>query len=372
MKKIITVLIFMCLFTFGVSAQTPDDIYKEQFDKSGVGELYQFLPKSTQKLLESMGIDPTSGQMPELSPKSVFAHIKNILAGGLSTPLKTCAALVGIMLLMTLITSAVGDKKYSPAAELAAVLCLCTTVMIPLYETVIAAVATLKSAAAFMMALIPVYCAILLSNGFVATAGASSVLMLGSAEAVTQLISFGLAPLMGMYLSLSISASVSPVGSPHNLADLIKKIANWALSAALTVFLGVLSLQTSVSASADTLSMRTARYLAGSIPLVGGAVGETISVVKGSLALLSSSAAGYGIIALAAILLPVLAELLIWRVCLNVCSVVCGFLGVGRMETLVRSCDTVFAFISGVTLYVGLLFIISLAVVSSSAGGGAV
>ena len=47
-----------------------------------------------------------------------------------------------------------------------------------------------------------------------------------------------------------------------------------------------------------------------------------------------------------------------------------SFLNVSNAEGLLKGCDSAVAFLAGIDLYIGLLFIISLGVISSAFGGG--
>ena len=69
-----------------------------------------------------------------------------------------------------------------------------------------------------------------------------------------------------------------------------------------------------VNSSADTLTAKTARFIIGSsVPVAGGVLSEALGTVTASVTLLKSSVGIYGAAACAAILLPLITELLMWR-----------------------------------------------------------
>ena len=372
MKKIIVMFLVFFAFSFPASAQgsDPSEIYREQFQNSGLADIYNELPQSAKDLLASMDIDPASGELPSLSPEGALKHIFAFMRDGIKTPAAVCGLILAVILLLSMLSPLAEKRKYSFASQFAGVLCLASSVLIPVYNCLMAVVSALKGTTAFMIALVPVYVATLTAGGYASTAAVSSGMLMSASQITANILSFGLAPIIGMHLALCISASVSPMGSLGKVADIIKKTAGWALSALLTLFLGVLSLQTCITSSADTLSLRAAKYLAGSIPVVGGAVGETVAVVKSALNLLGKTAAGYGMIAVAAIIIPLLLELVIWRGVLNIGAAAGCLLGVPKAEELLKGCDNAVAFLAGIALYIGLLFIISLGIISSAMGGG--
>ena len=71
----------------------------------------------------------------------------------------------------------------------------------------------------------------------------------------------------------------------------------------MTIFTGILSVQSIVGASADSVAVKAAKYvLSNSIPLVGSAASDAYSTVRGSILLLKNGVGGIGIAALAVML----------------------------------------------------------------------
>ena len=376
MKKIICIAAAMWFFALTASAAEWDNIpadwqqiYSEQYEAGGVGDIYDSLPSDTRDLLDSMGLDPQTGELPQISAENVFSHIFKLFESGMSRPLKICGGLLGIILTVAVI-GILGEKSAGlGAVRLASSLCITVTVLLPMFETVTVVINTLKGVAAFMSSFVPVFCASVISSGYSATGLASSAMLMAACQGLSYLLSFGITSFLGVYLALSAVAPVSPLGSVGSPAATVKKVANWALTSALTVFLGILGIQTGITSATDSVALRTAKFMAGNIPVVGSAMGETVSVVKSSMALVSTSSAGYGAVAVAALLCPVILEMFVWRIGLAVCSAVCGIMGDKKSEELINSVDSVWGFLIGITVYVGLLFIISLAIVAKTVRG---
>lgn len=374
-KKLICVFAVLILLSQPASAAEPteyseaEEIYRQQFEASGVGNIYNSLPIETRNILGSMGLDPQTGELPELSPQNVFEHILTLFKGGFKRPFAVCTSVLGIVLIVSAVAALAEKSSALGAVSLASSLCVCITVLLPMFQTITVAVNALKGVSGFMTSFIPIFCASVVSAGFSATGAASSAVLMAASQGLSYLLSFGIPSFLGIYLALSAVAPVSPFSALSSPALAVKRVANWTLTTALTVFLGVLGIQTGITSASDSLAMKTVRYVAGNIPVVGNAVGETVSVVRGSVALISTSSAGYGAIAVAALLCPVILEMVAWRLGLNACGAVCGIFGDKKTEELLRSADSVWGFMIGITLYVGLLFIISLAIVAKAVRG---
>ena len=139
------------------------------------------------------------------------------------------------------------------------------------------------------------------------------------------------------------------------------------MSLCTTVFLGLLSLGTAVNTAADSLGIKTAKYILGTcVPVIGAAVSGAVNTVAASLSLLKSSVGIYGVIALCVMLSPILAELLIWRLVLNVLSGVCTLFEGTQTARLFKAVDSMISFLVGAVFLVALAFIISLFVTLSA------
>jgi stage III sporulation protein AE len=182
---------------------------------------------------------------------------------------------------------------------------------------------------------------------------------------VSLLASFVIVPLMSCYLGIGLVGSVMPVGAVGRIGEGIKKTALWILTLTLTLFLGLLSVQTTVNRAADNMGVKTLKFLIGTfVPVAGGALSESLTTLLGSVKLLKSSVSMFGVIGISATAVPVVLELFAWRAVLFVLSLAAELFGVELKTSMLRAADTVISVLVGVLLFVAVLFIISLAVIS--------
>ena len=225
----------------------------------------------------------------------------------------------------------------------------------------------MKGLSVFMLAFIPVFAVIVAASGGAATSVSMSALLLTAAQGVSYISSFAVLPLMGGYLAVSISSSVSPLMQRSGIAETVKKLALWITAFISTVFAGILGIQTAVNSSADTLTAKTARFIIGSsVPVAGGVLSEALGTVTASVTLLKSSVGIYGAAACAAILLPLITELLLWRAVLLITAGVAGLFSLPQISGLLKAVDSMMSVLLGIILMVGAMFVISLAVVVST------
>lgn len=369
-KTVFAAAVILLAFAFSFPVFAEENYYSEIYGQSGADKIKYSLDGETRDLLDDFGIDPADyGWVNSLDTKNVFSHLYSFLSGGAKLPLKGGLALLGIILAAAVIRAFGKEREPDAAAKFAVTLAACGVIVTGVYESVTLAVNAIKGVGTFMLSFVPVYMGIVSVSGAPVSAAANGGIMLAAAEFISGSAAFMITALMGAYLSISVGACVSPALNSSGFAELFKKAGMWLMSLCTTVFLGLLGVKNTVNSAADSLSTRTAKFIIGTcVPVAGTALSGAVSTVSSSVALLKTSVGVYGIVALAAILLPVLAEILIWRLILNACGAVCTLFSVDETEKLLKAVDGMFAFLLGATLLTGATFIISLSVTVAAAG----
>ncbi len=362
-KKIVLTIAFMLCLITPLSAEETD-IYKEQFDASGIGEIEDQIPDSAKNFLDDFSINLNdSNWVNNLNSENAIKHIVGFIKSGASTPFKTFGVILALIILSTVITTAVKDNM-TETVTFATVLAVGAALLTPIYTVITATVDALYGCAVFMTAFIPIFAGIIAASGKPLTSASMSGVLLLAANFVSFIANSAVIPLMGGHLSLSVAASVSPLIQNTNLAGTVKKLSLWVMGFISTIFIGILSIQTAVNSSADSLSLRTAKFIVGStVPVAGGVLSEALSTVTASLTLLKSSVGIWGVLICAAAFLPIITELLLWRFGLTILSFFSDTLGIPKISALLKSVDSVLSVLVGIVLLSAALFIISLTVV---------
>ncbi len=365
-KTIALIIIFFCLSPLGVNAQSAgyEDFYSKQYKESGADELPDALPEDAREFMLDNGISPDSGRLSDtLSAENVFSHIWKFIKSGAKTPFISGISVLGIIFISAAVTGW-SNTESEKAVQFATVISAVSIIAVPVSSVINASVNAMKGCSAFMVSFIPVFAAVTAAAGNAATSITSGGLLLLATQAVSFIANFVVIPLMGGYLAISISSSVSPLVSSSGIAEGIKKLSMWIMSLTSTVFIGILSLQTTLSATADSLSVRTAKFIIGSaVPVAGTALSEALTTVTASMGTLRASVGIYGVIACAVIFLPLLAELFLWRVVLTAANSVSALFTLSRLNSVFKGIDSVMSVLIGVILLIMAVFIISLTLV---------
>ncbi len=370
MKRMIKIaaVSVMIIFCFSVNVFA-EDVYKEQYDVSGAGELFDLLPEESRDLLESFGEgSQDENWISSVNAENIFLRIFDFIKGAWKTPMHSAAICLAVLLIAAAVRS-VAPEELDTTISFVCLAGICSAVIIPACSLIASVSSALSAASVFMSGFVPVYIGILAVSGQTAVATTSGGVLLAAAEMVSFVASFFVIPIISACLALGLASAFSPLGAGNQTATMFKKTATWVLGASSAIFSGVISIQTAISAAADRLTFKTARlFTASVIPVVGNAVGESLTTVVTCFSVLKTSVAAFGVLALAAVFLPVVLEILLWRCCLFLVSMLAAFLGMKEVSAAVSAVDGGLSLMVSVSVLIALTFIISLTVVTISGG----
>jgi stage III sporulation protein AE len=142
----------------------------------------------------------------------------------------------------------------------------------------------------FMMALVPLLLSLIGSMGNVVSVSVLHPFIIFMIHTVSTLIYVVVFPLLFLSTLLSIVSSISERYKVSQLAKLLRNVGVGLLGLAVTVFLGVISVQGATSAATDGVTLRTAKFIAGNfIPVVGRMFTDASDTVLGASLLVKNT-----------------------------------------------------------------------------------
>ena len=316
-------------------------------------ELYGALPDDAADILTGHGVTPEGGAE-NVGASDILGEIVNALKDSAVKPLRMFGALFAVTLLSVVLTNFGGVQVYRLVTASAAAV----TVSVYLGSVVETAQTALHAAADFMLTYIPVAAGVTAAGGHTASAAVYSSVTVGAIQLLAWLIPTAVIPLTSCILGISAASCIGGVADLDKLGEGIKKAVTWGLGLIMTLFLGILSVQTVITASADNAAMKALKFtISNSVPIVGGAVSDALTTVKGSIAVLKSGVGSFGIAAGACVLIPPLLMTLCYRFFLFAAGVVGDLFGCEETGKMIKAGSSVMSIINA-ALCCFLLFIV--------------
>ncbi|MEG1942340.1 MAG: hypothetical protein RR049_00870, partial [Angelakisella sp.] len=166
------------------------------------------------------------------------------------------------------------------------------------------------------------------------------------------------------YLALAITSVVCPSLQLGKLVSGIKTFVTWGLTLTLTIFVGLLSIQSVVASAGDNVTVKTAKFMIGSlIPGVGNALSDLFVAAQGCIQLAKGTLGAFGVAVTLFTFLPIIIKVLLWYLSLTVAAMVGNLLGTDEVSTLMKNTASTLGILLAVLLYDALLVIISTTII---------
>lgn len=222
----------------------------------------------------------------------------------------------------------------------------------------------------FLSAMLPIAGAVYTLSGGVVTATVQSSLFLSAIALLQALCTDYLMPLMCASFSLSAAGAVSSVNFT-GLSRFLRRALACLISLVFLVLLFILGIRTWIAASADTLTLRSARFVAANfIPAVGSLFSESAKTVFSALGVLRSSVGFLGVFSVLWVILIPLICVLLRRCLFSVLGALAECFSLERESVFFSECAQTAGLLSAVVLSCGVFFILGFALFMTVSIGG--
>lgn len=359
MKKVmmlIILLMLMLITALSVSAESGETL---DFNED---ELIGAIPDDAGKLLSDNGITADNGGVLGLSIDKILGGIWDTFRMNITQPLKLLLSLIGVIMLCAA-AQALSDNGTSEMHRIfsvVAVLAGSGMIITCINELMQKVILLMTAAGSFTLTFIPIFSGVIATSGHITTASVFNSVVLGACTLFSQLCTNFLVPLTSCILGMSITGSIHPELNIEKIGTFLQRAITWALGLLATIFMGLLSLQTFVTVSADNLAIKAAKYaITSAVPIIGGTVSEAVNTMQGSISVLKNSIGTFGIAAGIAIIFPTLAMVLCYKLAVCTGKAVADIFGVAPLSAVLKSTDSVITIILAILVCFTLMTTVS-------------
>lgn len=359
------------------SAQQSDhsqqkEIMQQQYDASGADSLMDSLPDGVSDQLQENGItSPSSDDVKGFSIPKFFSSLWDSVVHSAKQPLILLACSFGTILLCSLFEAFRSTVHTSLSGVLNAVasLSICGILLTPVIHCVELVSGNIKGMGNFMLCFIPVFTGLMGASGAPTAALSYNTALFTVMQIISTVTSNLLLPFIGMFLALSICSSISGQFNISSLTGTVRKVVIWGLTLMVTIFCGLFAAQSMVSVSADSVAVKTAKFMSGSfIPVVGNALGDAVGSIFACLGVIKTSVGAFGIIVCLLTFLPPILLLLFYMVVFKLSGSASEILSVKGVSSLFNSVyDTLTILLSFLICYAVITIVTTTLMISISA-----
>lgn len=347
------VLVFLNISSFSVYAEDSENPFSEISDELN-------------NLLDDYDLGFEIDDISELSFGELAEQVKNSLVSRLDAPIRILCTVFLVIVFSTLMKSTGNTGLSKNSADIYNMVCVmaAVTVIVPQLLTIYNETLTaIQVGGSFILVFVPIFTAVSVACGGFTSAGVYHMMMLGASEFIVRLCGSYLLPILGVTAALAVTGSIFPNTSLDSIVNLLKKAVTWGISITMTLFTGFVSLKCTITGKTDGVTVKTAKMLvSGFIPIVGGAVSDAYSTVKGSFEVIGSTMGTAGIIAIVLIMLPKILEIFIYRVVMWIGSAAADIFSADSISKLLKGIDSGLAIAQSILVCYGVIFVICSAI----------
>ncbi|MDQ7792996.1 MAG: stage III sporulation protein AE [bacterium] len=214
----------------------------------------------------------------------------------------------------------------------------------------------------FMQAVLPLMITLLMGTGALASAGLFHPMLVAGTHVVGSVVADVVLPLILFAAACDLASSSLGGVRVRGLAALLRQAALGVLGVLLSGFLGIVAVYGVAGAVADGVSLRTAKFMAGTfIPVVGKIFSDAVEVVFGTTLVLKSALGVLGMLAVFVLTVFPLLKLVALVIIYRLAAALAGPFDVPVVADSLQDIATGLTLVGVAAAAVGLVFLVALA-----------
>lgn len=247
----------------------------------------------------------------EINNTTIYKKILNKLGNEVQTGIKSLACILAIIIIHSILKSISESLENDSVSKLIyyiQYIAIITIIMGNFSDIINLVKETTTNLIGFMNTLIPVLISLMVYTGSITTTSILEPIILFMINFIGNLIQDILIPVILIITSISIISKISDRVQINKISKFLKSSTVWLLGTILTIFVGVVSLEGTLSSSVDGITAKTAKAIVSSaVPVVGKILGDVVDSVLGCGVILKNAVGFVGVIIIIGIcILPIL------------------------------------------------------------------
>ena len=317
---IIILMIFIVSLDFKISyAETTNSNYidsntiESQEETFGINSFLKNSEKYSGEFFNNIDIKEilNSAIAGKVDNSSIYKKILSLLGTEVQTGIKSLISILAIIIIHSILKSiseSLENDNISKLIYYVQYIAIVTIIMSNFSDIINLVKETSINLIGFMNTLIPVLISLILYTGSIATSSILEPIILFMVNFIGNIIQDILIPIILIIASISIISKISDKVQIEKISKFLKSSTTWFLGIILTIFVGIVSLEGTLSSSVDGITAKTAKTIVSTaVPVVGKILGDVVDSVLGCGVILKNAVGFLGVIIIIGIcILPIL------------------------------------------------------------------
>lgn len=380
MKKRITTILIIFLLTICIPLATVhadnEEILKEQQQEFGIQDFINESKTYAGEAFEGVEIGELLNEAikGEIDNGSLFQKILGLLGKEVANNITGMISILVIIIIHSILKSISESLENDGIAKLiyyVQYILIVTVIMLNFSDVIKLVQDTTTNLVGFMNMLVPLLITLMMYTGSIATSGMLEPIILFMINFMGNIIKDILIPLVLVFTSLIIISKLSDQIQIDKVTNFLKSGIVWFLGIILTIFVGVISLEGTLSSGVDGITAKTTKAVVSSaIPVVGKILGDAVDTVLGCGIILKNAVGFVGIILVIGICIMPILKLAILAIAYKLLSAITQPIADEKITKLLEQIGDIFKILLGILSSVSIMIIIGTALVLKISNAG--
>ena len=310
----------------------------------------------------------------KIDNQSLYQKIIKLLGKEISSSLKILISILVIIVIhgiLKSITDNLENTNISQIIYFVQYILIVTLIMSNFTEIIKIVKETGNNLVGFINVLIPLLLTLMIYTGNIATSSLLQPIILFISNFIGNVIVDILIPIVLIIVVFCIISKISDRVQVDKISNFLKSGVVWFLGVVLTIFVGVVSLEGTLSSSVDGITAKTAKAAVSTvIPVVGKVLGDVVDSVLGCGVILKNAVGLIGVIVILGICLTPIIKIATLSIIYNLAAAVIQPVADDKIVKLLDEMGGVFKLLFGILCVLSVLLIIGVTLVVKISNSG--
>ena len=377
MKKIILLIVLILLLqTNPVFAESEEEIMETTKDKFDINQFIEDAESYTGEFLENTDLKQVLEQAIQgnIDNKVIYGNILKLFGKEINLSIGTLVSILVIVVIhgiLKSITDELENNNISQIIYFIQYILIVTLIMSNFTEMIKLVKETAEDLVGFINVLLPLLLTLMIYTGSITTSTILEPIILFAINLISNAIKNLLIPVVFIIVVFSIISKISEKVQIEKLSKFLRTGVVWVLGIVLTLFVGVVSLEGTLSSSVDGITAKTAKAAVSSvIPVVGKVLGDVVDSVLGCGVILKNAVGLVGVIVIIGICIMPIIKIGILSIIYSLSSALIQPIADTKIVKLLEEMGGVFKILLGILCAISVMLIIGITLVIKISNSG--
>lgn len=378
MKKVVicSLIIFFINCFYTSNATNNMEIIESQKDTLNISSFIKEANDYTKDVFSDMEVGEilNSAITGKVENEKIIRNIWKLFGKEIVNSIASIGSIIVIIIVHSIIKSisdGLENKSISQITYYVQYILIVTLIMTSFSEVLQMVKESIQNLVGFMNILIPLLITLMVTTGSIASASMLQPILLFIITLIGNFIKDVIIPIVLVSTALGIISKISDRLQIDKLSKFFKSSVVWVLGVVLTLFVGIVSLEGTLSSSVDGITAKTTKAAVSSfIPVVGKILGDAVDTVIGCSSILKNALGIVGVVVIIAICIKPIIKLVILMTMYYLGASLCQPIADGKIIKLLEQMGDTFKLLLGILCSVSVMLLIGVTLVVKISNSG--